>query len=353
MRILSWSLFAAVAALAFAYAYGCLVLSAPHWDGPVSDHFDGNAFHNVPDIEHRGFGEFLRWRLTREPKPWVQRHFEPVVPPESVEEGSIRATHVGHATVLIQAHGLNILTDPIWSEKAGPFSWAGVKRYENPGIRLEDLPHIDAVLISHNHYDHMDIPTLKRLVERFKPKIFTTLGNARFLASKGVFGAVELDWWQRADLAEGVKLTAVPARHFSARGPCDRDRTLWSGFAVDGPSGLVLFAGDTGHGDHFGEIRRRLGAPRLALLPIGSYEPGWFMSPVHISPEEAVEVFSILEAEKGMAVHFNTFPLGDDAQDEARDALLSALKRAEVPLQNFIAPHPGTIIEIPAREISD
>ena len=354
MRILLWLLFAIIAALAFMYAYGCLVLSTPRWTGPAGDNFDGRIFRNVPDVEHRGFGEFLKWRLTREPRPWVYRHRDPAEPPsETIPPGSIRATHVGHATVLIQAHGLNILTDPIWSDRAGPFSWAGVRRFEPPGIRFDDLPRIDAVLVSHNHYDHMDIPTLRMIVKRFNPKIYTTLGNAHFLKSSGIPGAVEMDWWQEAKLAEGVVLTALPARHFSARGLCDRDRSLWASFAIDGPSGLVFFAGDTGFGAQFEEARTRLGAPRLALLPIGSYKPGWFMAPVHLSPDEAVEAFGILEAERAMAIHFNTFPLGDDAQDEAAEALAAAIEKAQIPPEGFVAPSPGTVLDIGPPEVSD
>ena len=347
MRIIGWALFAVLAAFAFLYAYGCLVLSAPAWKGPVTDHFDGERFHNVPKIEHRGFGEFLKWRFTREVSPWKVREMAPgSPPPERAAEGQVRATPVGHATVLIQMDGLNILTDPVWSERVGPFPWLGPKRYQAPGIRFEDLPPIDVLLITHNHYDHMDLPTIRRLVDRFKPRIYTTLGNAAFLESRGIAVEGELDWWDEAELAGGVKLTAVPARHFSARGLCDRDRTLWASFHIAGPAGSVLFAGDTGFGSHFEEVRSRLGAPRLAILPIGSYKPEWFMSAVHVSPREAVEAMRILGAEAAIPIHYNTFALGDDAQDEASRELTNALADAGVEPGRFQALPPGEFIEL-------
>jgi L-ascorbate metabolism protein UlaG (beta-lactamase superfamily) len=195
---------------------------------------------------------------------------------------------VNHSTVLVQIDGLNLLTDPVWSDRVGPASWLGVKRLREPGLRIEDLPPIDAGLLSHNHYDHLDLPTLRRIEERFRAPVITGLGNAEFLRRKGIPGGVDLGWWEDHVLAPGVRVTAVPAAHFSGRGLFDRDRTLWCGFVVEGPSGRVYYAGDTGWGPHFAEVRARFGPVRLALLPIGAYRPRWFMKPVHVDPFEAV-----------------------------------------------------------------
>jgi L-ascorbate metabolism protein UlaG (beta-lactamase superfamily) len=241
-----------------------------------------------------------------------------------VTGGAVRVTFVNHATALIQIDGLNILTDPIWSERASPLSFAGPKRVRPPGLRFEDLPPIDAVLVSHNHYDHMDVPTLARLWREHHPRIFAGLGNAAFLAENGI-EATDLEWWQSVPLAAGVELTSVPTQHFSSRGTRDRDATLWTGFVVKGPAGAVYFGGDTGYGPHFRAVRERLGPMRAALLPIGAYLPRWFMGPVHLAPEEAVQAARDLAAGTAVAIHFGTFRLADDGQDQAPVDLARAL----------------------------
>jgi L-ascorbate metabolism protein UlaG (beta-lactamase superfamily) len=206
-------------------------------------------------------------------------------------------------------------------------SFAGPRRYHPPGLRLEDLPRIDVVVISHNHYDHLDLPTLKRLQEKDLPRFFVGLGNASMFIEKGIGPVTELDWWKSVTLAPDLELHAVPAQHFSARGLFDRDRALWLGYAIKGPAGLTYFAGDTGDGPHFEAIKSRLGAPRLAVLPIGAFRPAWFMSRVHVSPEEAVRAHERLGAGTSVAMHFGTFPLADDAQDEPAAELEVALKK--------------------------
>ncbi len=242
----------------------------------------------------------------------------------------MRVTFVNHATVLIQQDGVNVLTDPIWSERASPFPFAGPRRVRPPGIRLEDLPPIDAVVISHNHYDHMDVATLKRLRERFtRMRIFAGLGNRAFLESKGLDRVEELDWWQSATVG-GVEIIGVPTRHFSNRGLCDRNTTLWLGYVVRGPAGMAYFAGDTGFGGHFAAVRERLGPVRLALLPIGAYKPEWFMAPVHVSPAEAVEAHLALGAKTSVGMHFGTFILADDGETEPVEALERAKKERGV-----------------------
>jgi L-ascorbate metabolism protein UlaG (beta-lactamase superfamily) len=327
---------AAVAAVA-ASAIEREVIAAPHYRGPLTDHFDGERFHNL-DEGWQSELAFLKWRMTREPGRWPRYRPMPYgpPPPASVGDGALRLTFVNHSTTLIQMDGVNILTDPIWSGRPSPVPFAGPRRHRPPGILFGDLPRIDLVLVSHNHYDHLDVPTLRALQQRDRPRIVTPLGNARLMERKGIAGAVDLDWWQAVPIefagseAEGRRadfvVTCVPARHFAARGLSDRNRNLWSGFVVSGPSGNVYFAGDTGWGAHFEKIGARFDAIRLALLPIGSYLPRWFMQPAHIDPAQAVDAHFALGAKTSIAVHFGTFALGDDGELEPVRDLQHALR---------------------------
>jgi len=298
--------------------------------GPPTDHFDGERFRNAAETVHASAGGLAKWMLTRERGSWQSFiDAEPgPAPPPRVGVGELRVTFVGHATVLVQMDGLNLLTDPVWSNRASPFGWVGPRRHRPPGIRFEDLPPIDVVLLSHNHYDHLDVDTLRRLAETHSPRIVTGLGNAALCEAEGIGGAEDLDWWQSTRASEQVRIVSVPARHFSGRGLGDRDQTLWMGHVVEGPAGRVYFAGDSGYGDHFTHIRERLGAPRLALLPIGAYEPRWFMQAVHMNPEEAVRAHVDLDAGTSVGIHFGTFRLTDEGQDEPVAALGRALTAA-------------------------
>ncbi len=326
-------------------AEGC----APPHDGDVSDHFDGERFHNVKPVDH-SFGRFLKWTSSRTPgrwRDWTDAEPGPA-PPERVGRGDLRVTFVNHATVLVQMDGLNILTDPIWSDRCSPFAWAGPRRRRPPGIRFGDLPPIDVVLISHDHYDHLDVPTLERLDSEHQPRFLAGLGNAAFLNRNGIDRADQLDWWHTATLSETVRLHCVPAQHWSGRGVGDRNQTLWCGFVIEGPAGVIYFAGDTGFGPHFAQIRDRFGPPRLALLPIGAFMPRWFMSPFHISPAEAVRVHRILGAGTSVAIHFGTFPLADDDEDEPVELLTRALEEADEPRPNFWVLDFGEGRDVPA-----
>ena len=229
-------------------------------------------------------------------------------------------TLINHSTLLLQERGANILTDPIWSQRASPVSWAGPRRRREPGVRWEDVPRIDTVLVSHNHYDHLDLPTLHRLADRGQSQFVVPAGVGRLLRSKDVGPVHELDWGESLTLSP-TTIHAVPALHFSARGVFDRNRTLWCGYVIETPGRIVYFAGDTAFGDHFALIRERFGAPRLALLPIGAYEPRWFMSPIHMAPDEAVRAHEILGARTSIAVHHGTFQLGDEAIDTPKRCL--------------------------------
>ena len=338
--------------LALIYLLADRALSAPRYHGPTTNHFDGRKFHNLEPPERQGFIDFLRWQLTSKRGPWNKwTDSQPGAPPPvRVSDGRLRVTFINHATVLIQMDGLNILTDPIWSERASPVSWAGPRRHRAAGLRFEDLPPIDLVLISHNHYDHLDVQTLKRLNARHRPRFIVGLGNQALLNSAGISGSVELDWWQDVEVGDGVKVTCVPSKHFSGRGLSDADATLWCGYVVEGPSGRVYFAADTAPGSHFHEIKERFGPLRLALLPIGAYLPRWFMQPVHLSPEESVEAHKILEAGVSLAIHFGTFALGDDGEFEPVAKLRETLIKEEQYAPRFWVLETGEGRDVPGAE---
>ena len=331
------------------FGVGCCAFSAPRYHGPRSDHFDGERFRNVGDANPRGWTAFWKWMLHRQRGPWRPWTDSPPgpPPPRRVDEGAIRVTFVNHATTLIQLDGLNVLTDPIWSDRASPVAFAGPRRVRPPGIRFEDLPPIDAVLVSHNHYDHLDVPTLRRLESSFHAPVFAALGNGSFLVEKGIARVRELDWWQSVDLHNGVRLWAVPVQHFSGRGVCDRNGTLWTGYVLQGKGGPVFFAGDTGFGPHFQSVRARFGPVALALLPIGAFRPEWFMGPVHMSPDEAVNAHRVLEARQSVAMHFGTFNLTDDGQDEPVEKLRAALEREHIPESAFRVLGFGEGLDVP------
>lgn len=323
-----------------------MLFSAPRYRGPVSDHFDGRRFRNLSGHPH-GFTGLLRWAVTRRRGVWRARRDEPfgAAPPRHV--ANLRVTFVNHATVLIQAAGRNILTDPVWSERVSPVSWAGPRRVRPPGIRFEELPRIDAALVSHNHYDHLDLPTLTRLHRRDRPSILTGLGAGALLARHGIETAVELDWWGTTDLGGGLRVTGVPVQHFSGRGLTDRNATLWTGFVLSGPSGDVFFAGDTGYGPHFAAIRKRFPRLRLAILPIGAYRPEWFMGPVHQNPAQALAAFRDLNASTGLGIHFGTFELTDEGEEEPAREIARLLDTTPEPKPRFWVLEFGEGREVP------
>ena len=287
-------------------------------------HFDGERFYNPDAPQARGFLDVVRWKLTSrpEPSPPFIEDVEQSIPPRKVEGSQTSITLVNHSTVLIQRCGLNLLTDPIWSERASPVSWAGPRRRRSAGVRIQDLPPIDAVLISHNHYDHLDLPTLRQLATPGSCTFVIGAGGARLLRSAKIAPVHELDWGESLNIS-GVSVHCVPAQHFSARGIFDRNRTLWCAYVIEYPERLVFFAADTGFGNHFAQIREKFGPPDIALLPIGAYEPRWFMSPVHMSPEEAVKAHGILGAKTSIAIHHGTFQLADEAIDTPKNRLLA------------------------------
>lgn len=310
---------------------GCL--AAPGFAGGKMDNFDGERFVNRVPVPEKTFGDVLGWWMDRDRGPWEERFDEaPGERPLAAvsESGELRVTMINHSTLLLQLDGLNILTDPVYSKRVGPFSWVGPKRHRHPGVRFEDLPKIHAVLVSHNHYDHFDLPTLRRLAEAHQPRIIVPLGNKALLERHDIPGGEEYNWGQSTRLSEEVEVTLLTARHWSGRGLDDRYRTLWGAYVVEGSGGPVYFAGDTGWGPHFAEARRRFGPMRLALLPIGAYKPRHFMEAAHISPDEAVQAHIALGASTSVAMHYGTFSLGDDGMDEpVRDLQRAVAARAD------------------------
>ncbi|MDQ6888028.1 MAG: MBL fold metallo-hydrolase [Gemmatimonadota bacterium] len=325
-------------------------------DSPPSHHRPGGSFRNPwPGIEAHGLGDLLRWQKDR-------IHGTPADPPRSSfvratphfpvprsGPDDLFATWVGHSTVLLQLGAMNVLTDPIWSERASPLSRIGPKRWVEPGVEMGRLPPLDLVLLSHNHYDHLDEPTVRRLAKLHPAARWVApLGLASRLQSWGVSRAAELDWWQSLHIA-GATITCTPAQHFSARGLRDRNRTLWCGYAVRAGSHRVFFAGDTGYHPEFGRIGAQLGPFDLALIPIGAYAPRWFMRSVHMDPDEAVSAYTDVRTGHPtshpamLPIHWGTFKLTDEPMDEPPLRLRAAWHHAALdPAKLWLLEHGET-----------
>ena len=337
LKIIGIALALAVAFVLITVCVGYFYLSAPRYRGPVSDHFDGKQFINPGGAKANGFPELIKWMTSRQPGPWAEVREERygLKPPERVGFGDLRVTFVNHSTFLIQMDGLNILTDPIYLQRVSPFQWAGPKRMRPPGIRFDDLPKIDLLLISHNHWDHLEISTVRRIAERDHPRMLTPLGVKQFLDENGTPGATDLDWNDAVKINDSLTVVCVRAQHFSGRGTGDRDATLWAGYVLKSPHGNVYFAGDSGYGPFFKETGAAYGPFRLAILPIGAYKPEWFMAPIHCSPTEAVQIHLDVRSNQSLACHFGTFPLADDGEQDPVNDLKAALKTRQIPEERF------------------
>ncbi len=302
---------------------------------PISDHYNGKYFYN-PAGESRSGRDILSWLASRKKPRWpASVAIKKFTPPGKAQDGEIRITYINHSTFLIQVGKLAILVDPIWSNRCSPFAWIGPKRVIAPGQPKEDIPKIDLILISHNHYDHLDKATIQYFETRDRPQVITGLGNRPLLNSFGCRKVQEVDWWE-TKICKKTAIHFVPAKHFSSRYLWDKDATLWGGFAIETSKGIIYFAGDTAYGDHFKKIRRKFGKPAFALLPIGAYEPRWFMKPAHMNPTEAVEAHLDLQATTSIACHYGTFQLADERYYAPLQQLHSAMKKKKVAKEAFI-----------------
>ena len=317
-----------------------------YYDGPVTDHYDGVRFYGPGPVADRGLLDLARWQVSGGRAAWPDSFPSPFTdkPPERV--AGLRVALVGHATVLIQVAGRNIITDPVWSERASPVRFAGPRRANPPGIAFDDLPPIDAVLITHNHYDHLDVETIARLWHRHAPKVIAPLGNDSIIRAHDDAVKVEvLDWGQSTGLGGGVAAHLEPAHHWSARGINDRRMALWGAYVLTSAAGTIYMAGDTGYGegDTFRSVRDRFGSVKVAALPIGAYEPRWFMQPQHMNPADAVRAFGDLGAEQALGIHWGTFQLTNEKVDQPLIDLTAALAEAGIAPELFPAMQPGQV----------
>lgn len=313
-------------------------VSAKGYSGSVTDHFDGKKFYNLvsPDWSNKNqsienvlpkssmFSFFYKKLFSS----WGQKDLPngTTTPKEKILGPDIVVTYVNHSTMLIQTEGLNILTDPVWSKRISPFSFFGPSRHMQPGIDFNDLPHIDIVLLSHNHYDHMDLATLKKIYKRDNPVIYTGLGNKKYLEDRDISNIFEMDWGDKKVYSDSISIEAVPAQHFSGRSLTDRNNTLWLGFVIRAPKGDIYFAGDTGYGPFIDRIKKAYpNGFRLAFLPIGAYEPRGFMKEVHMNPDDAINMYKDLGVQNAIAIHFGTFDLALEGQNDPADRIKSLL----------------------------
>ena len=345
------SLFAGLAAAAGLSAFWASRMR--NYEGPVSDHFDGTRFFDPDGSPPKSLGEVLRWQFgpDRQRQPWPEWAPSPYAdtPPPRVTGDKVRLSFVGHASWLIQTSELNMLIDPVWSDRASPFSFAGPKRHNAPGIAFEALPPIDIALVSHGHYDHLDVATLSKLNAKFSPRVITPLGNdVTMRSADSAIRAEAFDWHNRIELGSGVAVTLVPTRHWSARGLFDRNKALWASFVLETPAGKLYIVCDSGYGNgkHFRSVAEAHGPLRLAILPIGAYEPRWFMRDQHMNPEDAVKALADCGADRALAHHYGTFQLTDEAIDAPVAALAEALDEASIPRERFVALKPGQVVEI-------
>lgn len=319
-----------------------------YYTGPVSDHYDGERFFNPGGAPLPGFLDLLRWQFGERRAAWPDHYPAPPPdhPPARVEGAGLRVSCVGHATFLIQTGGVNLLVDPVWAERASPVSFIGPRRVNAPGIAFDALPPIDVVLVTHNHYDHLDVSTLARLVATHRPRIVTALGNDVIIRSAVRDARVEArDWFEHVEVSALVRVHLTPTQHWSARSFFDRRHALWTSFVVESPAGKVYAVGDSGFGTGsiFKAVRERHGEIRLALLPIGAYEPRWFMRDQHMNPDDAVQALGLCGARDALGHHWGTFQLTNEPIDEPPRHLAEALARHGVDSRRFRPTCPGDV----------
>ena len=338
--------------------WGCATPGNPYFDRTRPHHTPDGFRNNYVASLGNGGANFWKWQWERTrdglPKPPANGYAFPVLAPDvpwlRANRSEIAATWVGHATVLLQVAGVNILTDPHLTERASPVSFAGPRRFVRPALTFEEMPHVDVVVISHNHYDHLDEGTVMRLARQSggSPRFFVPLGNKPWFEKLGIADVVEMDWWEKRDF-KGLEIHFTPVQHWSARGLDDRFRTLWGGWYFRAPGFSAFFTGDTGYSKDFADIRARLGAVDFAMIPVGAYEPRWFMATQHVDPGEAVRIHKDLGARRTLGIHWGTFELTDEPLDEPPRRLAVELAKAGVPAADFGVVSHGATLRLTAR----
>ena len=316
---------------------------------PPSDHFDGTRFHNRTSVPDYTLADEIKiaWELRTKKRNWPAR-FETMpyrAPAEPVHNG-IRVQWIGHAATLIQTPGLNIVTDPILFNSIGPPLF-GISTVTNPGLLLDSLPSIDLILISHNHYDHLDLQSLRALVDRQRanpPMILAGRGVGALLKGAGLTPVAELDWGESVT-AKNAKISFLEAIHTSRRRVRDTNKTLWGSFLIDSPAGRVYFAGDTAYGPHFRRVYETFGAPTVSLLPIGAYEPRWFMYRMHMNPDEAVRAHLELHSQGSIGIHFGLIDNAGESYDAPGNDLIAARRAHGVEATGFVVPRYGQVFQ--------
>jgi L-ascorbate metabolism protein UlaG (beta-lactamase superfamily) len=312
------------------------------YQGEISDHYNGKKFINTNSDEGNGFKEVSKFLRTRKKRKWT-KNYETYTRDTLIRNNytdDIKLIFVNHSTFLIQMDTLNILTDPIGSKRCSPSQLIGPARHRPPGITFESLPTIDVVLISHNHYNHLDKQTIKRLQKDHKPLFIVPLGVSHFFKKLGIKNVLEIDWIEEVAF-KSIKIKGTPAVHFSSRGLFDSDKTLWCGYIIEGTK-TVYFAGDTAYDESiFKKIGNENPNINLSIIPIGAYKPNWFMTRIHTTPSEAAQIHLDLKSKQSVATHFGTFALADEAQGEAGRDLLKALFNKKITNEKFIIPEEG------------
>lgn len=324
---------------------------ASYYDGPASHNFDGLRFFDTHGVSDKSINDRLAFWTTRYTSDWPEAAPSPFAdkPPRRVDDRTLRISFVGHASILLQTGGRNILIDPVWSDRVSPFSFVGPQRRNVPGVAFDALPPLDAILVSHCHYDHLDVATLSALATPHRARVITPLGNDTIMKSFDASIAAEAhDWYKPVQIAPGFTVTQAPMRHWSARTLMDRNKALWSAFIIETPAGRIYHVGDSGYGTghHFKEARAKFGPFKLAILPIGAYEPRWFMQDQHMNPTDAVQAFIDTGAELGLAHHFGTFRMSAEAYGQPEREHDVALKAANIPGERFRRLKPGQTWEI-------
>ncbi len=314
-----------------------------------SDHFNGKTFfqsHHDHAVRRR---DFWRWRLTAKPKRWPPLVTLPA-PPAPLPQPSadeVVATWIGHASFLLQTAKTNYLIDPVFSDRASPVRWAGPRRAHPPGIALAALPPVNVVLLSHDHYDHCDVASLSAVAARHDPLFVAPLRHRDLLAAAGARHVAELDWWQSHSIGDDSSIRLTPSKHWSNRLGRPRNYRLWGGFFLNLGPKRVWFVGDSGYdAEIFRAVRARCGAPDLALVPIGAYEPRWFMAPMHMNPKEAVQLHRDVGSRLSIGMHWGTFQLTDEGRDEPVEALAAARNAAGVRPEEFRILAPGESVVV-------